>query len=73
LSTTPQISQKKSVRLMRGEYRHGHFCVFTLWPAARQPAGLAIGATSTAFAGPRVVSFGANLTPDQETDLGRRT
>jgi hypothetical protein len=61
---------------MRGEYRHGYFCVFTLWPAARQPAGLcllAIGATSTAFAGPRVVSFGANLTPDQETDLGKRT
>jgi hypothetical protein len=37
------------------------------------PWGVAVAATSTAWSGPWGVSFTANLTPDDETGLGRWT
>jgi mono/diheme cytochrome c family protein len=54
----------------------GHPQALEMPPAPALPAGpwaVSVAATSTAWSGPWGVSFTANLTPDDETGLGRWT
>jgi hypothetical protein len=54
----------------------GHPAALVMPPAPKLPPGPwlgSFGATNTAWAGPWGVSFTANLTPDEETGLGKWT